>query len=158
MKLLLRSLFIGMLVAAVAAQASRLGSPDSEHDDKARLVDALATLGLHAAPANAPAVLTAMAPGCPEPVVVATITFDGDDSHTLRALLATAGVTRYVYLGYVGSSVSPIAVGGRWAVASALGTFGLRRTHIPHEVIVAMIPKACPQLADLDWSVLSPWP
>jgi hypothetical protein len=158
MKLLLRGLFVCMLVVALMAQASRLSSRDVERDDKARLTEALTRLGLQVSAADGSAILTVVAPGCPEPLFVTAAGFDGEGDGTLRTLLVTDGVPRYVYLGYVGSSAAPVAMGSRWAAASALAVFGLRQTSIPSEVIVAILPKACPHLTHLDWSVLSPWP
>ena len=58
----------------------------------------------------------------------------------LDLLLATDTVPRYAYLGYVGDRLDYAAIAGRWAAASALNVFGLRRTKAPVAVIVVLQP------------------
>ena len=156
MKSALRALFAGLLVLAIVAQAARLMHRDAPADD-ADWTAALSHLGAHVATSTGPRTLAVTVPECAEPLTLARIDFDGTGDETARALLATAAMPRYAYLGYVGNRIDPVAIGARWAFASVLEVVGLRHDAAPHEVVVVMVPKLCPQLTGRDWSVLSPW-
>jgi hypothetical protein len=160
MKTLLRALFLGLALLVLAAQAGRLqaGPPMS---DQARLVQGIAALGLR--PAAAPpgdgleTALWLAADGCPRPLTLARVQFDGRGTETSRVLLGLHGQPVFVYLGAVGGHYSTLTLLQRWAAASILHVLGLRPPAAPLWFVIVMLPPACPALPRLDWSRLSPW-
>jgi len=83
--------------------------------------------------------------------------FDGSNDDLLDEYRATDAVQRYVYLGFVGNRLNLTAIASRWVAASALNVFGLRSGRAPSTVVAVFMPKQCPDLSALDWSLLSPW-
>ena len=155
MKILLRGLLISLAVLALATQAARFAAdgPADEPDLTARL----AALALQPAASTRPDTFAATAPGCQEPVVLARVSFDGSGHDAERTLLALPATPRFVYLGFVGEHASTARMLGRWAAATLLHVTGLRRRAVPRDLVLVMLPSACPRLAQLDWSRLSPW-
>jgi hypothetical protein len=152
MNFLPRSVFAVLLVFAAMAQMTFMQA-GLEPDPTTDLSRGLARLGGQMLATDEAGDLTATVPGCPSPVTLVQVGFAGP----FDMMFATDTVPRYAYLGFVGDRFDFIAIAGRWAAASALTAFGLRRTKVPAAVVVALLPKACPRLAELDWSVLSPW-
>ena len=156
MRWVLRGVLSGLLVATVLAQVARSTDVDAPAEDYAVLVYQLVTLAQWADVSHEAGVLRATASGCRNPVMITYVNADGRGSEAARALLGADVVVRYVYLGAVVDKLASIAVAGRWATASALAALGLRRAGVPRNAIVVALPRECPQLAELDWSALSP--
>jgi len=152
-----RGLFIALLLSVLIAQANRLTSNNLEPDEEAILVQRFARLGTGATVSTASSVLTATVSGCREPVAITYVDANGAGDEKMQALLANNVVARYVYLGAVSSSIGSAAVVARWAAASALTALGLRLGYVTGKFVVVLLPKACPELTKLNWSVLSPW-
>ncbi len=156
MTLLLRGLFVALAVLVLAAQVAR-GRADTAADRPADPAAALAALGLSPVPAPLPGTLAATVAGCPQPVTLAWVDFNGLGQAVVRALLTWPGTPRFVYLGFVGARAAPAPIAARWAAASLLHVVGLRPGEVPRAVVLVVLPPACPELAGLDWSRLSPW-
>jgi hypothetical protein len=156
LKPLLRGLFAAFLILMLAAQATRI-SRTAQPDESANLSDGLTSLGSRVQAEPVSERLTAIFPGCPVPVTVAPIGLVGATDDTLSVLPALDTEQRYAYLGFVGTRLDWTTIAGRWAAASALAVFGLRHSSVPVSVVLVTVPTACPGLAALDWSVLSPW-
>ncbi len=155
MKQLLRAVFVGLGLLAVAAQAARFEA-DARTAPRAGPEEALRSLGLTVEPAPASGVVTAAAPGCDAPVRLTGIRFDGLGRAATSELLEAPSRRRFVYLGEVGDRFDRLSVVRLWAVASVLRAIGLREGDVPGEVVVVSLPLGCPELADLDWASLSP--
>jgi hypothetical protein len=156
MNFLPRCLFAILLIFTVMAQLARLQN-GLEPDRATDLSGGLARLGGEMLTTKPSGGVTAVVSGCPMPVTLVQVGFNGSDNVSLDELIATDTVARYAYLGFVGDRLDFTAIAGRWAAASTLNVFGLRHAKAPAVVVVALLPKACPRLAELDWSVLSPW-
>lgn len=156
MKLLLRSVFVALALLTVAAQAERLAA-DMPPDATVSLAAELSALGLRPTAPSLPDTLAAVAPGCAEPVVLANVDVDGLGRATAGHLLTLPAEPRFVYLGFVGTHASTVAIAARWAAASVVHALDPRRGAVPLDLVLVMLPSACPALAQLDWSRLSPW-
>ena len=160
MTLLLRGVFAALAVLVLAAQVVRSGADAAAGrpaDAAAALAAAFPALGLRPAPPPVPGTLAGVAVGCLQPVTLAWVDFNGLGQATASALLTRPGEPRFVYLGFVGARAAPAPIAARWAAASLLHVLGLRAGEVPREVVLVMLPPACPELAGLDWSKLSPW-
>lgn len=156
MKPALRALFVVLALLVLAAQVAR-GHAEADAGGPPSLADAMAGMGLHAATPRVSGTLAASAAGCGQAVTVTEVDFDGLGQSAGQAALALPGVPRFVYLGLVGRRPHVAAIMARWAAASLLHDLGLRRAEVPRKLVLVMLPDACPALADLDWSRLSPW-
>jgi hypothetical protein len=156
LKLLLRGVFAGLLVLTLTAQAARVSQP-VQSDQYANLSVGLASLGSLVQTTPSSESPRAIFPGCTIPVTLVRIGFDGTNNDALDTLPTPDVVLRYVYLGFVGTRLDLAAIARRWAMASALAVLRLRQASVPVSVVLVIVPKACPSLAGLDWSVLSPW-
>ena len=155
MRWLLRSAFVGLALLVLATQIGRLmaSAPQAETWSPDPM---LAELKLQATAASFPGTFAANAAGCDEPIVFAGVGFNGLGKETARALLRRPATPRFVYLGFVGEHASTPSMLARWAIASLLHLVGLRLKAVPDELVIVMLPLACPALAKLDWSRLSP--
>jgi hypothetical protein len=156
MNFLPRCVFAILLILAVMAQLARL-QIDLEPDRASDLSGQLARLGGEILSTKPSGAATVAVSGCRNPVTLVQVGFNGGVDVSLDVMLATDAVPRYAYLGYVGDRLDYAAIASRWAAASALNVFGLRRAKAPAAVVLVLLPKECPRLAELDWSVLSPW-
>ena len=164
MTLVLRGVFAALAVLVLAAQVARSGAEavadhpaDAAAAFAATFAATFAALGLRPVPPPVPGTLAGVAAGCGQPVSLAWVDFNGLGQAAARALLTLPGEPRFVYLGFVGARAAPAPIAARWATASLLHVLGLRAGDVPREVVLVMLPPACPQLAGLDWSRLSPW-
>lgn len=157
MKWVLRGLFVSLLVAAMLTQAVRVRSDSPQRGYDTILSHRVAKLGPRVIASTGSSLLIVTVTGCREPVAITYMGADGSGEQETQELLTTDVVARYVYLGSVTDKIDPFVIGARWATASALEALGLRRGDVPRDVVAIMMPKACPELANLDWSVLSPW-
>lgn len=156
MKPVLRGLFVVLALLVLAAQVAR-GRAEAGAGSPPPLADALAGLGLHPTAPAVPDTLAATAAGCGQAVTVAEADFNGFGQTAGQTVLALPGTPRFVYLGLVGGKPHVAAIATRWAAASLLHVLGLRREKVPRQLVLVMLPRACPELAGLDWSRLSPW-
>jgi hypothetical protein len=156
MKRLLRGVFLGLAALTVAAQAQRLAA-DIPAAEETTLQAGLAALGLRPVTPALPDTLAVAAPGCADPVVLANVHVSGLGRDTARTLLDLPAEPRFVYLGFVGARADTVAIAARWAAASVLHAIAPDRGSVPLDVVLVMLPSACPALARLDWSRLSPW-
>ena len=156
MKWLLRSAFVGLALLVLVAQIGRLAA-NAPHAETWSIDPMLAELKLQPTTASFPGTFAATAVGCDEPILFAGIGFSGLGRDAARVLLRRPATPRFVYLGFVGEHPSTPAILARWAIASSLHSVGLRLKPVPDEVAIVMLPLACPSLAKLDWSRLSPW-
>ena len=152
----LRACFVAIAMLVLATQAGRLAAAPSVADAP-DLSRGLAALGLVPGATLEDGTLSLHAEGCAVPVRLAQVGFNGAGEDAVRALLATGATPRFVYLGHVGAQADTAALLARWAGAATLHTLGLRRRAVPADVILVMVPSACPSLAARDWSLLSPW-
>jgi hypothetical protein len=174
--MVLRGLFAALAVLVLAVQTARVladrpaeptagprGGPaassmaSADNGPDPGLDAGFAALGLLPALPPAPGVQAATAPGCADPVLLTWVDFNGLGTAAAHALLDLPGVPRVVYLGFVGTHTRTAPILGRWAAASLLGLLGLRQGEVPQQVLLLMLPAACPDLQALDWSRLSPW-
>ena len=156
MRLLPRGVFAALALLVLAAQIMAIRA-DMVTPEAPNLGAGLVGLGLRPAPSPAPDLLAATAPGCAEPLLLTLVDFNGVGQAAGQGLLDRPGVPRVVYLGFVGTHAGTATIMGRWAVASLLRLLGLRAEPAPQRVVLVMLPTACPDLRELDWSRLSPW-
>ena len=156
MKVLVRSAFGGLAALVLFMQVARMESEARGHPAPDP-VAVLTTLGLHPAASVLPDTLAALAPGCPRPVIVVQVAFDGLGQAAARSVLSLPGEPRFVYLGAVSEHAGAVSVATRWAAASLLHALGLAAGDVSRTVVLVMLPPSCPRLAGLDWSRLSPW-
>lgn len=148
-------LFAALLLLVLATQAARLAA-DAAAPPEPDLAAEAAAIGLRPAGESPDGLRLAAAPGCPQPVALATPTFDGLGAPDLRALRARGGPLKVVYLHQVTAAPHLLPLVARWAAASLRHTLGLRRAAVPRHYVVAALPPGCPALDGLDWARLSP--
>jgi hypothetical protein len=156
MKLLVRSMFATVLILTVASQAVRM-SHGAPHEAESKVFRGLARLGGHLVATDPDGEMIATIGDCHEAVILLEVGFNGLDDAPLTKLQAMGAAQRYIYLGFVGEEPNLSSIASRWVAASALAVIGLRSGETPDTMMVAELPRACPELTELDWSVLSPW-
>jgi hypothetical protein len=165
MIMVVRGLFAGVLILGLAAQAARTaktanvgatngGAASASTGD---LTAALRRLDGRVVATTPSGAVTAVLSRCSDPVTIAQIGFDGSGDGLLDRAAQSEATQLYAYLGFVGDRLDVTAIAGRWVTASALQAIGLRRDNTPAKVVLVLLPKTCPEAADLDWSILSPW-
>jgi hypothetical protein len=157
MIMVVRGLFAGLLMLNLAAQAARTANDGALDAGTGDLTAALLRLDGHVIATTASGAVTAVLSRCSDPITVAQVGFDGSGDGLLDIAAETEAAHRYAYLGFVGDRLDVTAIAGRWMTASALQVFGLRRDKTRAKIVVVLLPKTCPEAADLDWSILSPW-
>jgi hypothetical protein len=150
-------MFAGLLMLGVIANVVRMSDSITLDSAPSDLGAELALLGARIVGTTPSGVSAVAFPGCANLVTVGQMGFDGQGSTSFDAPQATDSTRRYAYLGFVSSRLNLMAIAGRWAIASAQQVFGLRRGSPSETMVFVMIPKSCPDLAKIDWSVLSPW-
>jgi hypothetical protein len=156
MKTLLRCGFVALIVLSVAIQLThgRRGSADS--DPLAALAAGLERLNVRTGRPAAGDILTGHAPSCQQPLQAMLLRIDGADDGRMRGLRPDGGAARYIYLGAVTEQPNRAVILGRWVEASVLFTVGLRATRPQSLLVLVVLPRACPDLAALEWATLSP--
>jgi hypothetical protein len=102
-------------------------------------------------------ILTGISPSCKQPIHVMLLRNDGVEDERLGGFHADEEVARYVYLGSVQETRDQVTIISRWAWARARSIVGLRSVKPPSNLVVVMLPRACPGLTTLEWATLSPW-
>jgi hypothetical protein len=156
-RLLLRLAFSALLVIGVVAQLHAVRPYDTDAESVASLVAPLAALGLASAGPDADGVIIASAPGCPLPVRVGMVYVSGGEESRAASLLGPGVQPRYVYLGMVLDHDDRWRLYFRGLHGTVASLLGARSRRSPSHMVMAVLPDACPRLADLDWAVLSPW-
>ncbi len=157
MTLVLRGMFTSLLVLGIAAQAARMSNCTTADDTSDDIGGKLARLGAQFVDTTPLGYVAVAFSKCADPVTVMEVGFDGSAPGSPDVPPAKDTARRYVYLGLVGNRPDFAGIAGRWAFASALQVFGMRRGTPSTKVVIILIPKSCPGLMDIDWSILSPW-
>jgi len=156
MKTLLRCGYLALIVVSVANQLDRGRRGDADSDPMATLSAGLERLNIHTERSSAANILTGQSPSCRQPIYGMLLPIDGREDERLRDLRPTDEVIKYVYLGAVEEDRDGAVMIGRWVWANALFAVGLRSHRPRSNFVVVAVPRACPELATLDWTALSP--
>jgi hypothetical protein len=156
MKILLRLCFISLIVFGLASQYAAGREGVIAADAQGRLFSGLKQLDLHIDRRNTDNVFTARSPSCEAPIQLALSRIDGADDDTLAQFRSPSGSVRYIYLGSVAAKRSQSSILLRWLQAHVLFVLGLRPLDAPSQLVFVALPGACPDLAALPWSALSP--
>jgi len=157
MKALMRLGWITLIVLGITIQFTRGRRSDADSDLLASLAAGLGQLNLQTEGPNAVGILTGHSKSCDQPLHVMLVGIDGAEDEWLGGISQSNSTLRYVYLGSVGETRDRSAMFRRWIWASVLFTVGLRPAKPRPKFVLVALPRACPELATLRWSVLSPW-
>jgi hypothetical protein len=156
MKTLPRCGFLALIALIVAIQLTRGQRGDDDSDPMATLAAGLQRLNMRIDRSVAPDIVTGHAPSCEQPIHILPMRIDGVADERLRGLRQEDEVVRYVYLGSVEPERHNSVMIGRWVWASVRFIAGSRPARPRFEFVAVVLPRACPHLAALDWSELSP--
>jgi hypothetical protein len=156
MKTLLRCGFLALIALIVALQLTRGQRGDDDSDPMATLAAGLQRLNVRIDGSIASDIITGHAPSCEQPIHILPMRIDGVADERLRGLLQEDEVVRYVYLGSVEPERHDSVLFGRWVWTSVRFIAGLRPARPRFEFAAVVLPRVCPNLTTLDWSVLSP--
>jgi len=159
MKTLLRLGWITLIVLGIAIQFTRGRRSDADSDLMAGLAAGLEQLDVQTEGPNAAGILTGHSQSCDQALHAMLVGIDGAEEEWLGGIRQSqsSNMLRYVYLGSVGDTRDRPAMFRRWIWADVLFTVGLRPAKPRPKFVLVVLPKACPELAALRWSVLSPW-
>jgi hypothetical protein len=159
MKALLRLCWITLIVLGIIIQFTRGRRSEADSDLMASLAAGLEQLGVQTEAPTAAGILTGHAQSCEQPLHVMLVGIDGAEEEWLGGISQgqSGSMLRYVYLGSVDDTRDRAAMFGRWIWADVLFTVGLRPAKPRPKFVLVVLPKTCPELAALRWSVLSPW-
>jgi hypothetical protein len=157
MKALMRLGWIALIVLGIAIQFTRGRRSEADSDLMASLAAGLGQLNLRTDGPNATGILTGHSRSCDQPLHAMLISIDGAEDEWLSGISQSSSTLRYVYLGSVGETRDRSAMFRRWILAGVLFTVGLRPAKPRPKFVLVVLPRACPELKTLRWSVLSPW-
>ena len=157
MKALLRLGWVALIVLGITIQFTRGRRSDADSDLMASLVAGLGQLDVQTEGPNAAGILTGHSRSCDQPLHVMLDSIDGAEDERLGGISQSSSMLKYVYLGSVGETRDRSAMFGRWIWADVWFTVGLRPAKPRPKFVLVVLPRACPELATLRWSVLSPW-
>jgi hypothetical protein len=157
MKALLRLGWITLIVLGIAIQFTRGRRSDADSDLMASLADGLGQLNVQTEGPDATGILTGHSRSCDQPLHAMLVSIDGVEDEWLGGISQSSSTLRYVYLGSVGETRYRSAMFRRWLWAEVLFTVGLRPAKPRPKFVLVVLPTACPELATLRWSILSPW-
>jgi hypothetical protein len=158
MKTLLRLGWIALIVLGVTLQFTRGRRSEADSDLMASLAAGLQQLDVQTEGPNAAGILTGRSQSCDQPLHIMLVGIDGAEDEWLggTGTSQSSSMFRYVYLGSVGETRDRSTMFRRWIWAGVLFTVGLRPAKPRPKFVLVVLPKACPELATLRWSVLSP--
>jgi hypothetical protein len=156
MKALLRLGWIILIVLGVTIQFTRGRRSDADSDQMASLAAGLEQLDVQTEGPNAAGILIGHSLSCEQPLQVMLVGIDGAEDEWLGGRQSSS-LLRYIYLGSVEETRDRPAMFRRWIWAGVLFTVGLRSAKPRPKFVLVVLPRACPELATLRWSVLSPW-
>ncbi len=156
MTFLVRSAFVFLILLSVTTQALwiRLAAPAT--DSIGGLSAPLAGLGLRNDGPDENGLITATTPDCALPVTVSLLNINGVDDAVADDMLGTANRPVYVYLGSFDKKPTWLELDKSWLRATIAALTGHRLFRAPGHLVLAALPQECPQLATLNWAVLSP--
>lgn len=157
MKALLRCGFVGLILVGLASQALRVQRENGEGDPVSLLAGRLERLDVRTDGAAASGVVTGHAAACDQPIQVRLLRIDGAEDSGLQDIDPAGVLVRYVFLGCVADHPDRAGLIARWVWATGRFAVGLRSGKPPSRLVQVALPVACPGLAAMDWSVLSPW-
>jgi hypothetical protein len=157
MKALLRLGWITLIILGITIQFTRGRRSEGDSDLMASLAAGLGQLDIQTDAPNATDTVTGHARSCEQPLHVMLVSIDGADDEQLRGISRSSNVLRYVYLGSIGETRDRTAMFSRWVWAGVLFTAGLRSAKPRPKFVLVVLPRACPELGTLRWSLLSPW-
>jgi len=156
MKAILRLGWITLIVLGITIQFTRGRRSDADSDLMAGLAAGLGQLNIQTGEPNAAGILSGHAGSCDQPLYVMLLSIDGADDERLGGLSPGSSMLKYVYLGSVGETRERSTMFRRWIWADVLFTVGLRPAKPRPKFVLVVLPRACPELATLRWSILSP--
>jgi hypothetical protein len=157
MKVLTRCGFLALIALCLAIQATHGQHGHVDSDPVAGLALGLKRLNVETNPSSEADILIGRSRSCQQPIHAMFLRIDGADAGRLDALPPDETVLRYIYLGSVGQSWDKAAFIRRSIWAGLRFAVGLRSDRSPRDLVVVMLPRACPELANLTWAELSPW-
>ena len=156
MKSLLRCACVVLIIAIVAVQFYAGQRSYAATDSRATLASGMERLNIRLTQSSIADIFTGQEPSCLQPVRAVLLHVDGGGGQGLSDLRVGDDLIKYVYLGSVTSHRRTAVMFARWVWAKVLFAAGLRPSKPSLEVVAVVLPRACPTLAELDWTVLSP--
>ena len=156
MKALIRVCFVSLMVFGVASQFAAPRADGAAADAQGRLFDGLKRLNLHIDRAPTDDVIIARSPSCQAPIQLTLARIDGGDADTLVKLRSPNDDIRYIYLGSADAQRNQMSILRRWLQAHVLFVVGRAPIDAPSQLVFVVLPKNCPDLAALPWTILSP--
>jgi hypothetical protein len=146
MKLLTRCGFLALIALCLAIQATHGQHGDSDSDPMAGLALGLKRLNVETDPSTEADILTGRSRSCQQPIHAMFLRIDGADAERLDGLPQDENVFTYIYLGSAGQSWEKAAIIRRSVWAGLWFAVGLRSGRPPHNLVVVMLPRACPDM------------
>jgi hypothetical protein len=158
MKTLLRLGWIALIVLGITLQFTRGRRSETDSDLMASLAAGLQQLDVQTEGPTAAGILTGHSQSCDQPLHVMLVGIDGAEDEWLGGIgtSQSSNMLRYVYLGSVGETRDRSAMFRRWIWADVMFTVGLRSPKPRPKFVIVVLPRACPELETLRWSILSP--
>ncbi|HEX3350578.1 MAG TPA: hypothetical protein VHS58_21010 [Acetobacteraceae bacterium] len=147
---------MALVLLTVAAQAVSIHRDQGDVDPLRTLVARLEALGLQTQISRGSDIVQARESRCDEPVLASVLSIYGSDDGKLSDLLTPDRRASFVFLGGAGARPAPAALVARYAWQTILFTIGIRRDKPSSRMAVVTLPTACNDLANHDWSALSP--
>jgi hypothetical protein len=162
MKYLLRGVFVLLLLLAIWERVVWYRLGHASPDTTAALVVRVQQMGLRVDRVEvdspgANGIIHAVSEGCPFPIILGRLNRVGQEDAGFWPLQMPDTQVRYVYLGTVGARPDRLEFFWRFLAANSAAVLGLRDARPMQNVVVAVLPQACPQLANLNWVSLAPW-
>jgi hypothetical protein len=156
MKTVWRTVFILLVIGALATQITRIKRVGPIEDSVATLGTRLERLGFAITGPDKNGELIAQMASCPGSVRVALIGLDGGEAGWSNRPDGPDDRPLFIYLGAVVDRPDHSWMTKRRIFASMLSVVGARADYAPSKMILAVLPQGCPELSKLDWSSLSP--
>ena len=156
MKAMLRCGYLALIVLGIAIQVTHGQTATINTDPMAALAAGLRRLKIEPGAPTPDGILTGHTPSCGQPITATVLRIDGADDERVRDLRLDDRLLRYVFLGSVYETRNSFGIAGRWIWASALFNLGLRSSRPAPRLVLVVLPRACPEVAALAWTILSP--
>jgi len=162
MKNLLRGVLVLLLLLGIWERVVWYRLGHAAPDTTAALVVRVQQMGLRVDRIDRPTLgdngtIYAVSESCPFPIIVGSLSRNGAEDAGFWPLQMPDTQLRYVYLGTVGARPDRLEFFWRFLAASSAAVLGLRDARPTQNVVIAALPQACPQLANLNWVSLAPW-
>ena len=156
MKLAARCGFLALIALCLAIEATHGRDGGIDSGPLAGLARGLQRLSVETDPSPGAGVLIGKSRSCRQPIHAMLLHIDGANSERLDGLPRDDDEVSYIYLGSVGQNWDKAAMIRRSFWAGLQFAVGLRSSRPPTDLVAVLLPRACPELANLSWKDLSP--